>query len=94
MPGYPAALRGELMPLSANRWNNAPAWGKWINTGGAEGVEPPDDVKRLAEIPDEFRAEADAGVREQIQKEIFEIHMKNLWVIGGMNKNPMLTFSP
>ena len=94
MPGYPAALRGELMPLSRDSWNISPAWGKWIVTEGAEGIEPPAEVKRLAEIPDLFRAEASAKAREEISKEIFEIHMDKLWGIGGMNKNPLLTFSP
>ena len=94
MPGYPAALRNELIPLSPDSWPITPAWAKWIVTEGAQGIEPPDEVKRLAEIPDLFRAEADPKVREEISKEIFEIHMDKMWSIGGMNKNPLLTFSP
>ena len=59
MKGYPATSRGEVVPIttamsfSCTFWVTA-RWGQWIVTDGEEGVEPPDDVKRLAEIPNEF----------------------------------------
>jgi peptide/nickel transport system substrate-binding protein len=94
MKGAPAALRGEVMPLSLDRWQVNPAWGRWIQTNGEEGVEPPDDVKRLGEITNEFLEEPDPARRTEIEEEIFRIHMDNLWTIGGMNTNPNLNFSP
>ena len=90
--GFPTTSRGEIIPLSAN-YTVTPAWGKWIVTGGKEGVEPPDDVKRLAEIPGEFMQEPDQAKRDEIEAEIFNIHMDNMWVIGGMNENPNMRFS-
>ena len=92
MKGYPATSRGEIVPIHA-RFNVTPRWGQWIVTDGAEGVEPPDDVKRLAAIPNEFMQEADGAVRAQIEEEIFRIHLDNMWIIGGLNANPDLNFS-
>ena len=93
MKGYPAISRGEIVPIHA-RFGVTPRWAQWIVTDGAEGVEPPADVKRLAEIPNLFMQEADPAKRAQIEEEIFRIHLDNMWIIGGMNANPDLNFSP
>ena len=61
MKGYPAISRGEIVPIHA-RFGVTPRWAQWIVTDGAEGVEPPADVKRLAEIPQSFHARG--GSRE------------------------------
>ena len=92
----PAAVRNEAVPQGKN-WQVSDDWAIWMDTGGKEGVEPPQyakaDAMRLAEIPSEFKAEPDPAVREQIEREIFEIHMKHLWTIAGLNTNADMTFS-
>ena len=92
MKGYPATSRGEVVPIHA-RFGVTPRWGQWIATDGAEGVEPPDDVKRLAEIPNDFMQEPDPAVRAHIEEEIFRINLDNMWIIGAMNANQNLNFS-
>ena len=67
-----------------------------VSPGGDPGVEPPPHVKadvlRIYEITQEFLAEADKDVRDAMIREIFEINMKHLWTIGGLNVNPDLFY--
>ncbi|NLF14200.1 MAG: ABC transporter substrate-binding protein [Anaerolineaceae bacterium] len=78
-----AALRGEPMPI-VNNWEVNPPWGQWLISDGKEGEEPPDDVKRLYEIYAEFVGEPDTQKRIALEKEVYEIHNRNLWIIGAV----------
>lgn len=78
-----AALRGEPMPVSPN-WVVNPPWAQWVMTDGAEGEEPPEDVKRLYEIFEEFVAEPDAQKRFELESEMYAIHNENRWLIGAV----------
>ena len=77
------ALRGVPMPISRS-WLVNPPWAQWVMSGGAEGEEPPDDVKRLYEIFEEFVAEPDPQKRFELEKEMYAIHNDNLWIIGAV----------
>lgn len=81
-----AADRNEVVPLNT-RWAMAPAWGTWVLTGGEQGEEPPDDVKRLGELYRAFLSEVDYDARVAIEKEIYYIHTENMWAISAV-KNP------
>ena len=78
-----AALRGEPMPISPN-WVVNPPWARWVMSGGAEGEEPPEDVKRLYEIFEEFVAEPDPQKRFELEAEMYAIHNENRWLIGAV----------
>jgi peptide/nickel transport system substrate-binding protein len=58
-------------------------WAAWKKSDGAEGIEPPDDVKKLYELADKF-LQSPIGSEESnaIGKEIVDIHVNNLWKIG------------
>jgi len=58
-------------------------WAAWIRTDGAEGIEPPDDAKRLVELASEFQ-QLPLGSEEsnRVGAEIVDIHVNNLWKIG------------
>ncbi len=71
------------MPI-ATSWLINPPWAQWVMTDGAEGEEPPEDVKRLYQIYKEFVAEPDAQKRAELEKEVYAIHNENLWVIGAV----------
>lgn len=58
-----------------------PLYKTWYDTGGAEGVEPPDEWKQVVALQDQAKT---VGPEEQneIAKEIFTIYVDNLWDIG------------
>lgn len=58
-------------------------WVTWKNTDGAQGIEPPDDVKRLWALGDKFVL-TPFGSQESsaIGHEIADIHMNNVFKIG------------
>ncbi|MDR7520218.1 MAG: ABC transporter substrate-binding protein [Armatimonadota bacterium] len=65
-----------------------PLWKQWYDTGGREGVEPPPEVKRLAELIDRGRT---VGPAEQarVAKEIFRIWVDNMFEIGTVGLTPL-----
>jgi peptide/nickel transport system substrate-binding protein len=93
----PAVMDTEQVMVGDN-WDVSTDWAKWLNPVGDPGVAPPEeegvrqDVLRLYEITQEFKAEADKDKREEMIVEIFEINMKHLWTIGVLNGNPELKY--
>ena len=83
-------------PPFGDRWQPGTGfgWAQWKATNGAEGVEPPSDVKRLYELTEQFKTYS-MGTSEsnKIGKEVADIHMKNLWKIGlvGKSVQPIVT---
>jgi len=80
-----ASLNGGAVPRSPN-WSVSPDWGLWIMSEGKDGVEPPDDVKRLAEISKLFVQESDEVKRQKLEAEVFDIHAENLWYISSLKQ--------
>ncbi|MGH2404536.1 MAG: hypothetical protein ACRDGN_08730, partial [bacterium] len=68
--------------------NTGPLWKQWYDTAGKEGVEPPAEVKRLAELIDRGRT---ANPREQVRiaQEIFKIWVDNAFEIGTIGLTPL-----
>ena len=84
-PVHPT-LNGNTFALGGWQWS--PEWAKWLDTKGEQGVEPPDDVKRIREIRDLVMGEPDEAKRVELIMEVFQIHMNNLWSIGLVVDNP------
>lgn len=84
-PVHPT-LNSNTFALSGWQW--APDWALWLDTDGEQGVEPPDDVKRLREIREEILGEPDEATRNEMIQEVFEIQMNNLWSIGIVVDDP------
>jgi peptide/nickel transport system substrate-binding protein len=78
-----AALRCEPVPVCPN-WEVNPPWAQWVMSGGAEGDEPPQDVKRLYQIFEEFIAEPDPQKRFELETEMYAIHNNNLWTFAAV----------
>ncbi|NJN18461.1 MAG: ABC transporter substrate-binding protein [Oscillochloris sp.] len=58
-------------------------WANWIASDGAEGSEPPEDVKKLYELTSEFiRYPLGTAESDRLGAEIVDIHVNNLWKIG------------
>jgi len=87
-PVHPT-LNANAFCLSGWEW--APQWAKWMDTGGQQGDEPPDAVKRIREIREQVLAEPDAKVQDELIMQVFQIHMDNLWSIGLTVDDPAVT---
>ncbi|HID53426.1 MAG TPA: ABC transporter substrate-binding protein [Anaerolineae bacterium] len=94
-----------LVPPFGNFFNPGGGfeWAKWKASDGAEGIEPPDDIKRLYELADQFvQVPLGSPESDAIGKEIVDIHVKNLWKIGVVgdllapvvHKNTLGNFRP
>ena len=74
-----------FVPPFGDRWQPGTGyeWANWMQTDGAEGSEPPDDVKRLYELAEQFKT-LPLGTDESnaVGKEVADIHLKHLWKIG------------
>ncbi|MGQ9555613.1 MAG: ABC transporter substrate-binding protein [Anaerolineae bacterium] len=79
--GNPPVLRETFCTAEGNQhW--APQWGLWYQTGGKEGEEPPEDIKKLQSLYEVALGETSAEKRIEIQKEALALHAQNLWMIG------------
>ncbi|WP_181727406.1 ABC transporter substrate-binding protein [Streptomyces sp. PT12] len=79
----PMAGPGMYMP----QWgeNNAfcPEWFTWLETGGDEGMEPPEPAKEQYRIyTEELTSETDAEGRADGMRRILEIAKEQFWTIG------------
>lgn len=77
--------RGTLTPISRN-WEVSRPWARWLLTDGADGVEPPDAVKRLRKIHETAMVEPDAAKRDELVIEALEIWVDNLLAVPGYNE--------
>ncbi|MBX3051331.1 MAG: ABC transporter substrate-binding protein [Caldilineaceae bacterium] len=84
-PVHPT-LNSNTFALTGWQW--APDWALWLDTEGAQGVEPPEDVKKLRVLRDQILGEADEDTRNALMQQVFEIHMDNLWSIGLVVDDP------
>jgi len=66
-------------------------WYNWYNTGGKAGVEPPEEIKRLFKLVDEWLA-TPRGTEKYLElgKEILTINTKGLWVIHTVGCAPKM----
>jgi peptide/nickel transport system substrate-binding protein len=79
---------------SDNTYNPAPLWGRWYQTGGAEGLEPPADhpVRKAMEMYGRYTSEPDPAKRLQIGKDLIRLSAEECWSIGtvGMVPDPVV----
>lgn len=87
--GFPFSGQPKFDPRSDPALTFAPLVAKWYASGGKEGVEPSDDIKRLVEIIDE--AKTSARPRQiALAKELFQSWADNVWEIGTVGMTPMI----
>ena len=62
---------------------------EWYKSGGASGEEPPEDMKRLYELTEQFKS-ALPGTDEYVKigQEIGDIHSRNMFMIGIIGPAP------
>ena len=65
------------------REGHAFEWAKWLETDGAEGVEPPADAKRAYEVVDAlYYAPIGSDGHAALVRELVDLHKANTWLIG------------
>lgn len=66
-----------------------PLWRQWLDTGGAEGLEPPDIIKELWDITVQWQAEPFGTERyNELGRRMLQINAENVWVIGTVGLVP------
>jgi len=65
-----------------------PAWGRWFNTGGKAGEEPPAQIKQIYGWWQAMKAEPNEEERIKLGKKILAAQAENLWTIGTVGKTP------
>lgn len=65
-------------------------WSRWYYSDGAQGEEPPADMKKVMELVDQSETAGSIEERVKLVTEAGNLHMKNLWAIGiaGMDLRP------
>ncbi len=79
-PGW-APFTRQVFGITANEYW-AVMWSLWFASDGAEGEEPPEEVKQLQAMYDEVMAEPDMQARIDLQKQALTIRAQNCWEIG------------
>jgi len=87
--GFPFSGEPQMDPRSPIATCFAFLHRKWYETGGAEGIEPPAEIKRLVEITDEAKT---VGMERQVElaQELFRVWADNAWQIGTVGLTPMI----
>ena len=67
--------------------NNGPAYARWYQTGGAQGIEPSAEMKRLQEII-EIGKSSPLAVGDEAARELFRSHAEKQWIISMFGMNP------
>jgi peptide/nickel transport system substrate-binding protein len=64
-------------------------WAEWMNSDGAEGIEPPEDVKLLWDLASEFKSYPIGSAEiAEVGNQIIQIHQDNLFFIGFVGDIP------
>ena len=62
---------------------------EWLDSDGASGTEPPEDMKKLYDLTQQFKVLL-PGTPEYVKvgQEIGDIHMENMYIIGLLGPSP------
>ncbi len=67
-------------------------WGTWLDTGGKDGVEPPQDhpIRYARDLWAKVRAEGNEAKRNALWQELLDFNKENLWVVGVCGEAPAI----
>lgn len=80
----------EFNPLIDPRWFlpysvesiHAIPYATWWTSGGKEGEEPPEELKKTQELYDQIARTTDPEEQKRLFRQILELNKEHLWVIG------------
>ena len=87
--GFPFTGNAKFDPRNSPILTLGPLYGRWADTKGKEGVEPPASVKRIMEIVDQAKS-VSAEQQAKLAQELFRIWVDNIWEIGTIGRTPMV----
>ncbi len=87
--GFPFSGQPKFDPRSDPGLTLAPLVRRWINSNGAEGVEPTPELQRLMDIIDEAKL-SDRDRQIELAQELFKVWADNVWEIGTVGLTPMV----
>jgi peptide/nickel transport system substrate-binding protein len=87
--GFPFSGQPKFDVRSEVALTFGPLYRQWYVTGGEEGLEPPDEIKRLVELIDAGKV-AEREEQIEIAQELFRIWADNVWEIGTVGLTPMV----
>ncbi len=61
----------------------APDWALWYSSGGKSGEKPVEDVIKILNLWEKYKATTNPIHRNRLGEEIMRIHAKNIWIIGA-----------
>ncbi|NLX43763.1 MAG: hypothetical protein GXY79_09845, partial [Chloroflexi bacterium] len=73
-----------FMPLDGDESCWSVLWGRWYNSKGAQGEEPPAEIKELYDLLDEYML-TDGQEPARI---VLESQAANIWTIGTVGNSP------
>ncbi len=80
---------GWLVP-PWGRLSSAP-WRQWLDSDGAEGIEPPEEIKRLWDAAQQWSVTRyGTDEYEELTSEILTLNAENMWVIHTTSDPPAL----
>lgn len=83
---YPPFGDAALEPLFG-----AP-WVEWHNSNGAQGIEPPDDIKPLWEMTDKWKSSLPGSEEyESLGQQLAQVQVDRGMIIGTITSSPALT---
>ena len=77
----------DAVPRGSAGW--APFYSLWYDTGGEKGIEPPDDVKNLADMYNRALS-LPPEESSKVAKAIWQWHAENQVIIGTIGESPMV----
>lgn len=90
--GVAVSINTQLMipPFGSYLDNRTGAqWNQWVQSDGAEGIEPPDDVKRLYDLAEEWKSyPLGSAENSRVGAEIIQIFADNFFEMGLIGAVP------
>lgn len=87
--GFPFSGQPKFDVRSEVALTFGPLYRQWYATDGAEGLEPPDEIKQLVELIDAGKV-AEREEQIEIAQELFRIWADNVWEVGTVGLTPMV----
>jgi peptide/nickel transport system substrate-binding protein len=87
--GFPFSGQPKMDPRSQPALTFGPLYRQWYRTNGAEGIEPPPEVKEIVNIIDEAKVSG-RGRQIELAQELFKKWVDNLWEVGTVGLTPMI----
>lgn len=75
-------------PIGQPHYSSWPEWVSWYESGGDQGMEPPQKVKQLIEWAEQMSTSADKEVRTKAAENLVKSQAENLWCIGTVGLSP------